>query len=355
MTKNTTYFKVLEIIFLDLFGLEHDLLNVDAATLRGAFKRSSHGKAWYDHVLKEKSNIEVCLIDRGQTTDFEVCLWNTVFPINVYTKERPEDARYGPFLPVLKMDMLAFAYQAGGVEALEQRFGDRLGTFDEFKEFLARIFPSLKDRGFAAVKSTLGYFGDLCYEAPDEEAAKRAWKKGDGADASCRRGFRDWTVHTVTRLCGENGLVFQLHTGGTCCGARYPNNSNPEELVNLICSHPDTDFDLFHAGYPRTNIAAAMVKSLPNAYLNLNWLPVLSRRMAERYVDEILDEVPMSKISWGGDGSLVEEVYAHAKIIRQILFTVLGSRIDRGDYDPNLCREICQRILRENALELYGL
>jgi hypothetical protein len=57
----------------------------------------------------------------------------------------------------------------------------------------------------------------------------------------------------------------------------------------------------------------------------------------------------------GGDAVLIEEVYAHAKIMKEILIAVLQEKLNSGRYDLTLCREIAERFLRINALEIYGL
>ncbi len=150
-------------------------------------------------------------------------------------------------------------------------------------------------------------------------------------------------------------MTFQIHTGLSCCGARYPRSSSPHELIPLVCSNPETKFDLFHAGYPALDQAAAMVKAMPNAFINLNWLPAISAGVFQRYLTELLDLVPMTKIGWGGDAVLVEEVYAHSKLTRQFLTAVLSKKMAQGQYDLALCQEIAWRLLRQNGIELYGL
>ena len=190
---------------------------------------------------------------------------------------------------------------------------------------------------------------------PDREKAARAWRAGPEAAPAERRCFVDFVVWRLAELAAAAGLPFQIHTGLSCCGARYPLKSDPKELVPLLCANPETKFDLFHAGYPDLDHAAAMVKAMPNAFVNLNWLPALSGRVFQRYLSELLDLAPMTKIGWGGDAVLVEEVYAHAKLTKQFLSSVLEEKMAQGRYGLDLCREIALRLLRQNGMELYGL
>ena len=353
--RNTTYYKVLETIFRDLYGIKDDLLHQGWETISSpVIESAKKGPAWYDTVLK-KSNVELVLIDKGQTTDFEIKVCNTFSPESVYTKESPEKSGYKPFLPVLRIDFFAYAYWSGAAEAIEEKFGERVATFGEFEEFLKKLIPSLKRRGFKAIKSTLAYSRGLDFSNPDRARAEKAWAAGDTAGEVDGRCFQDYIVWLLSRLVAESGLTFMVHTGMLCCDARYPEKAGPQELVKLIRGNPETPYDLFHAGYPCIDHAAAMTKSLPNVYLNLNWLPVLAQETAERYVREILDVVPMTKVTWGGDSAYIEEVYAHAKLMKEILASVLAKKCESGRYDLSLCEEIATRFLRENARELYHI
>ena len=359
-TRNTTYFQVVEIIFADLFGLEGDLLDRDWADISGPVDRSAErGQGWYDHVLKERCGLDLCLIDKGQATDFEMELAKTTSPDGsedeTWIKESPEKSGYGLFRPVLRIDLLAHAFKPGGVEAIQERFGLRVASFGEFEELLTSLIPDLPSRGFVALKSLLAYTTGLAHADPDRDKAARAWKKGLAADPAERRGFVDYVVWRLAELAGEAGLPFQIHTGISCCGARYLLSSEPHELVPLICSHPETKFDLFHAGFPALGQAAAMAKGMPNVFVNLNWLPAISGAVFKRYLSELLDLVPMTKIVWGSDAVQVEEVYAHSELTRRLLSAVLSEKIDQGRYGPDLCREIAWRLLRQNGIDLYGL
>jgi predicted TIM-barrel fold metal-dependent hydrolase len=355
-TRNTTYYQVLKIIFHDLYGLQGDILDQDWEAVSPLVEESAvKGATWYDYILKDKSNIDLCLLDKGQTTDFEIEIALTASPESVYVKESPEEANYELFRPVLRMDLFAHAFRPGATDAIEEKFGVRVTTFDEFEQFLRNIIPDLRKQGFVAIKSLLAYTFGLDHNDPDRTKAERAWKRGNEANETEQLCFRDFVVWLLSELAAEGNLTFEIHTGMSCCGARYPQKSTPHELINLIYSNPDTKYDLFHAGYPCIEQAAAMAKSLPNAYLNVNWLPIISRSTAQRYLSEVLDSIPMTKISWGGDAVLIEEVYAHSKIMKEILIAVLLEKLKNGRYDLALCKEIAERFLRVNALEVYGL
>jgi hypothetical protein len=352
--RNTTYFHAFEIILQDLFDLEGSIFEIgwEAISSRLAESRVK-GEEWYDYVLRDRGKIALCLIDKGQTTDFEIQLALTASPESVYVKESPEKSDYDLFKPVLRIDLFAHAFRHGATAAIAEKFNVLVRTFEEFEAFLHGLIPNLRKRGFVAIKSLLAYTSGLDHTDPDRDRAARAWRKGDDADDLEQRCFRDYVVWLLSELAAQGNLTFEIHTGMSCCGARYPQKAAPHELTRLIYSNPKTHYDIFHAGYPCIEQAAAIVKNFPNAFLNLNWLPVISFETARRYVGEVLDTVPMTKISWGGDGVLVEEAYAHAKLMRELLISVLSEKTVSGRYDEELCRQIAMGILRANAIELY--
>jgi len=355
-TRNTSYFEVLRVALHDLYGIKGDPLAQDWRHLSDLVEETvTRGAEWYDFVLKKKSNVEYCLVDKGRTTDFENQIWNSLTSGDNQIKESPESSGYEPFLPVLRIDMFAFAYKPGGTGAIQEKFGVKVTTFGEYEEFLKKLVSGLRASGFMALKSCLGYFGGLDYTNPYREKAAKAWSKGQEADAEEQQCFRDYVVWLLSQLAGLAGLTFSMHTGSVCCGAPFPEKCGVKELLRLIQGNPETKFDLFHAGYPCTGEGAAIVKYLPNAYLNLSWLPMVSQSMMRRYLLEILDEIPMNKITWGGDAEHVEEVYSNVKMMREILVSVLSEKFGAGRYDFELCEQIAKRVLRENAIRIYDL
>lgn len=358
-TRNTTYYKVLKLIFRDLYGVEEDVLTLDYARLSRCTQESAaKGAVWYDYVLGQRANIQVSLLDKGQTTDFEMWMlkngkgeaYEGGGPLYA-----PENANYHRFLPIFRTDFLSFGYLPGARQAVEQKFGVRVETFGEYEAFIGQAMASLKKRGFRGIKSTLGYYRDLHFLPQKREKAEKAWAQGAGAGPEEARAFQDYIVYLLAKAAGENDAVYEIHTGMRCFGSAYTTGNGPHELVELINRNPDTRFDLFHSGYPWVWQAAAMAKSIPNAYLSLNWLTVICETLAKNYLSECLDAVPYSKITWGGDCFYAEEAYAHCAMARRMLTELLTEKADSGHFDLELCKEIAAGILRNNAIGLYKL
>jgi len=119
--------------------------------------------------------------------------------------------------------------------------------------------------------------------------------------------------------------------------------------------YPKAKFSLFHGGFPWTGEFAALGKMFPNVYLDLVWLPQISREEAVSSLDVILDCVPYNKLFWGGDCGLIEESAGSLEFARDVVSEVLARRVARGLLTEDLALEIVDRIFRENAIEVFKL
>jgi hypothetical protein len=93
----------------------------------------------------------------------------------------------------------------------------------------------------------------------------------------------------------------------------------------------------------------------PNVYLDLVWLPQISREEAVHAVDEMLDGVPYNKFFWGGDCSFIEETTGSLQFGKEVVAEVLTKRIQRGLLTEEVARAIIERVFRENAIEVFQL
>lgn len=357
-TANTTYCKVLRRVYRELFG-GGEILELDyAAASALSLEHAAQGEAWYTSVM-DRANICCSFVDKGQSTDFEYWLLSSGGKGGYHpggrTSAPPEESGFARFRPVLRIDFFTYFFMPAARASLKDRLGGEAETLGELEEYLGRLMASLRRRGFVAIKSCLGYYRDLHFLPRRREEAEAAFRAGDGACEAEVRAFQDYVMFLLARLAGENGIPFQIHTGMRCFGAPYTTGAGPHELTELISSFPDTSFDLFHCGWPWTWQASAMVKSLPNAYLSLNWLTAISETQAENFLRECLDAVPFSKISLGGDCYYIEEAWAHLEIARDLLARVLVERLESGHFDESLCQSIGRAILRDNARRLYCL
>lgn len=127
------------------------------------------------------------------------------------------------------------------------------------------------------------------------------------------------------------------------------------KLNNLFLKYPNTKFVLFHGGYPWMGEYGALGKMFPNVYLDLVWLPQISRQAAVDSIGQMLDAVPFNKFFWGGDRHVIEESAGSLALSKDVLAEVLSRRVARGLLDKELAREIAWRILRGNVFDFFRL
>ena len=93
----------------------------------------------------------------------------------------------------------------------------------------------------------------------------------------------------------------------------------------------------------------------PNVYLDLVWLPQISRQAAVLAIDELLDLVPYNKFFWGGDCAFIEESVGSLDFGKEVVAEVLAKRVERGFMSEVLARDVALKIFRENANDLFKL
>ena len=161
--------------------------------------------------------------------------------------------------------------------------------------------------------------------------------------------------HWIIQKSIEVKLPIQIHTGYLAGNGNTLENSRPTKLNALFLRYPKATFVLFHGGYPWTGEYGALGKMFPNVYLDLVWLPQISREAAIRALDEMLDCVPYNKFFWGGDCHFIEESVGSLEFGKDVVAHVLAGRIERGLLTEDVAFEIARRIFRENAISVFKL
>ena len=127
------------------------------------------------------------------------------------------------------------------------------------------------------------------------------------------------------------------------------------KLINLFIKYPKATFILFHGGFPWTGDIVALGKQFRNVYIDLVWLPQLSRTSAIGTLHELLDAVPYNKIMWGGDVNTIDDAVGSLELAKEVVATVLSERIEKGWMTEELAFDIARSIFHDNAADLFHL
>jgi hypothetical protein len=299
--------------------------------VRDAYKKED----WTDFVLKKKCNIQAVVVDM-----------DTVKMYRDY------------FFPAIKLDYVMMgALNPESREKLENRHKSRIKSFEDFQEFLHKIFEEYLQSGAVAIKSVAAYYRIIRYDSVSEQEAKAIFTAShNGVTPDQAKKFQDFTMHEIVKMVNERKMPIQFHTGKLAWNFQNITNTNPVHLTNLLQSYRSAKFDLFHGGLPYANEFGILANNYPNAYLDLNGLMWTSFSITKKYLNEWIEMVPQNKILWGADSfRVLEGVVGQVKYFKKILSEVLAEKVLSGYFDQESAIELAKKILYKNGLQFFNL
>ena len=336
MIRNTAYAKQTLITIRDIFGID-DLNRNTYRQLSEAIAKSRKPD-WYRHVMREKANIAVSIVD-WQSTDLQPDI----------------------FVPTMRLDHFVGVLSRADLGILEGESGITIHSLDDLVKAMRTTLEGYVARGTVAVKSALAYNRVLKYDKVSRHEAEIAFNRiashlGEGLAWLEAKPLQDYMMHQVIRAAIEVGLPIQIHTGLQEGNENIITNAKPTHLVNLFIEYKEAKFDLFHGGYPYVHEWATLAKYFANVTADITWLPIISPEMARRLLHELIETVPGNKImAFGGDSMTVEMAYGHAVMTRQVVARVLSEKVDEGYLSEDEAVVLARRMLRDNPASLYKL
>lgn len=346
--KNTMYSKTLLLALKDLYGLE----KIDFENIKELSNKLEETKKieFYDDILLNKCKIEYILNHLESITDF---------------KDKYIDKKY--FLPVTCLDDIIKVASLEEIYALEKEYDIDLYRFSNFLELIDRIFESRKDKHYG-LKYWLAYFRSLYFDEASFDDAERDFIKIHKIEnfSYINLNYKDYILKSelksfqnyICRYCIEKAIEYnipiQIHTGVLERNRNDITHSSPTLLNNLFLKYRKAKFDIFHIGYPFTDELISMVKSFQNVYINMCWIPELSRTLYKNYLNLLIEIIPSNKIfGFGGDYLFIEGTYAAQKIAREVISEVITEKVYSGYFDIEEGIDFASKILYKNPKEVY--
>lgn len=172
--------------------------------------------------------------------------------------------------------------------------------------------------------------------------------KGEKLPANEQKAVEDFLIRYCVQKSGEHGLPVKIHAGIPI------NNGRIALFLPVITANPQVKFDVFHIGWPYAEELTQIVKFQPNVWADFCWAWMMNPVSARRYLSEMLECVPCSKIhGFGGDVNYVEETYGHAMIAKREITRVLAEKVEEGRFTEDYVLELARLILRDNAMEHF--
>jgi len=342
-SKNTGYGQALQITVKGLFNV--DVINeISYKEIDSKMRDTRKTEGWYDHVLKDKSHVDVSIVDPLG----EYARPGTEYPPEFFVKVR----RFDNFITV----------NPNNIRTIESQYGVKINSLSDYINALDLAFKKAVDEeSIVGIKTGLAYSRKLYFEDVPEDVAdqffSKVLKSSQAPDADAGRKLQDYMFHKVVACSEKYELPFQIHTGMLSRNFRSNpiENTNALHLSNLFLKFRKAKFVIFHGSYPYMHELSYLAKHYPNVYIDMCWMHIISPAASERYLEEWLLTVPVNKIlAFGGDAS-IEWTYGHSVMAREVVTKVLTKMVNDGYYTENEAIEIAEKILRNNAIELFRI
>ena len=239
---------------------------------------------------------------------------------------------------------------------MAKKEGFTIRTLDDYLKYAEMSIKKFAEARAVCAKTANAYDRTIYYEdVPQKEVEALFLKPSESLTAVEKKRLEDFMFHWCVKKCAEYDLPLQIHTGYLAGSRAVIDNGMPMKLLDIFIKYPDEKFILFHGGYPWYQEIGALAKSFPNVYIDIVWLPQISREGAVSALHQWLDCVPYDKFFWGGDCSTIEEATGSLEYGRDVVARVLAQRVTSGTMRMDLAREVARNIFRDNALKVFRL
>jgi hypothetical protein len=345
-TRSTSYYSQFVRGFRKQYGFDDMYFtkeNISGLSIRIEDNYKNY-KAWFDEAF-HKAGFELMFLDQYWNTfntEIDERFFALVFHINPLVLESSQKPEKGT--------------EPGRFYKEANNEGYEINNLDDYLEFCDHLFKKNIEKKAVCVKNSQAYSRTLYYEdVPYEEARALFEKTSSRLTPSESKKIEDFMFHWIIQKSIEYDLPVQIHTGYLAGNGNVLDNGQPIKLNNLFLKYREAKFVLFHGGFPWTGEIAALGKMFPNVYIDLVWLPQISREEAVHAFDVMLDCVPYNKFFWGGDCGLIEESTGSLEFAKDVVSEVLANRVERGLLTEDVAFKIIDRIFRENAIEVFQL
>jgi predicted TIM-barrel fold metal-dependent hydrolase len=293
----------------------------------------------------------------------------------------PPRFRWVPFVDALMLPLRTGAFQrmnpdykafyAAEDRLLQRYFAESAlkgppPTLDEFTRVITATLERQKRLGAVAVKFEAAYLRPLDFpEVPQAEARQiyARYIKAPEPPAGESLKLQNFLFRYIARESGRLGLPVQIHVALGCGDYFQLRNANPV-LLESVVNDPalrKTNFIFVHGGWPATAEMAALL-SKPNVWTDVSFLALT---LSPRALGDVMRgwvELFPEKVLFGTDAFVAspevgweETAWIGAAAVRQALALALTGMLQDDEITRPRALELARRVLRDNALQLYGL
>lgn len=259
------------------------------------------------------------------------------------------------FTPTFRINIFLNGYNRDFVDQdrcnIKKYFPSPVKSMREYIEKLTKLIERKRSEGCVALKCAIAYERGLDFYPVSEVDAEVALK----TDISklTKKNIDDFQSYVFYKLCeiaAKLDIPFQIHTG-----LGQIEKTRALYLTRVVKDNPKTKFVLFHLSFPHIDDVISLAHNYDNVYPDICWVPLLSFHAAADAVNRLLDSVNADRLCWGCDTWTAEESYGAVLAMAHTLATALGSRIEEGFMTLKRAKDICKKIMYDNAKRIYNL
>ena len=273
--------------------------------------------------------------------------------------------------PAVALSVAELAAAAGSrsasllrLELTFQRLVETCATYDELIEAVHDELQDARGQGWSGWKSVVAYrtgLGIHRWEDYESRIAFVAAREEVVRTGRVRLGYKpllDTLLHLAFSIAATEELPVQVHVG-------YGDPDADLLLANPLLlrgvfeepAYRGMPLVLLHGCWPYVREGAYLAAVYGNAWLDLSYgIPFLSRGELRRVTSAALGAAPASRLMYSSDGAHVPELHwMGARDGRRLIGEALGELVADGDLTTDQARRVGERVLRDNALALYGL
>lgn len=348
--KNTNYSKIVLESVKALYGFD----DINAANHAEISKKINDTKniEWYDHVLSDRSRIKYIL--------------NFIENIPEISDTSP--LKRSDTMPVKNFVDIISVCCKEDLMRFEKKYDTTLYNLKDYLDLIDSLFEESVNNNYRAIKIVLAYMRDIHFEEIDfgeaDKVFSRLYKlrdygfleKKDFLSKNELSPLQDHLVHYIIQKAISYNLPIQIHSGLLDGNLGNISGTNPNYLINLFLKYRNAKFDIFHAGYPYSDILVSICKQFPNVYFNLCWIHDVSADLYGDVLERVCEILPSNKVfGFGGDYKLVECIYGAQKTARKTITTLLYKKIRSRYFTFEEGIEYAKKILYKNPLAFYSL
>jgi predicted TIM-barrel fold metal-dependent hydrolase len=335
---DTSYFRCAHIAVRKFYDMDPPASEKDAQELTNRV-RAANKPGLYKRVLKDACNFVTAVNFGGTAADPEFFT-----PVNFVTQ----------YAEIAHPDHIA---------GVEKEAGTPLPTLARYVKSLGEILEREKQRGMRGIKFHWAYMRPLEFPAVPTADAERVFNRimdeGEGWRNTVlgyeeSRPLQDYLTHRLVEFAGDLDVTVVIHVGFQARPYMKLDDTRPERLWSLLNRFRSIQFNMLHAGIPWVDEAAVMAKHLPNLTLDMGWTQAMSPELSSRAICAYVDLLPRTKvIGFGGDYSIVENVYGHLVLARQNIARGLARKVDEGALSTDAARAWARAMLHDNPARIY--